>query len=111
MLRRQVARQVSRPRRRRVGFGEPSETDSHGSHCAAVGSQKVRAEFSLAQSVRAKKEAAMEVFVGEGGVKLGDVVRDRISGFAGVATSRTEYLNGCVRWQVSPQHLHDGKPI
>ena len=53
----------------------------------------------------------MEVFVGEGGVKLGDVVRDRISGFAGVATSRTEYLNGCVRWQVSPQHLHDGKPI
>jgi hypothetical protein len=44
-------------------------------------------------------------------MKLGDVVRDRISGFTGVVTSRTEYLNGCVRWAVSPQQLHEGKPI
>jgi hypothetical protein len=44
-------------------------------------------------------------------MKLGDVVKDRISGFKGVATCRLEYLNGCVRWQVSPQELHDGKPV
>jgi hypothetical protein len=44
-------------------------------------------------------------------MKLGDVAVDRISGFKGVATCRLEYLNGCVRWQVSPQELHDGKPV
>jgi len=44
-------------------------------------------------------------------MKLGDVVKDRISGFKGVATCRLEYLNGCVRWQVSPQELHEGKPV
>ena len=30
-------------------------------------------------------------------VKLGDKVQDSISGFEGVAVSRTEYLYGCVR--------------
>ena len=44
-------------------------------------------------------------------VKLGDKVRDSISGFEGVATSRTEFLYGCVRVCVEPQGLHDGKPI
>jgi hypothetical protein len=44
-------------------------------------------------------------------MKLGDVMRDRVSGFIGVATSRTEWLNGCVRWGLSPQKLHEGKVI
>jgi hypothetical protein len=44
-------------------------------------------------------------------MRLGDVAVDRISGFKGVATCRLEYLNGCVRWQISPQELHDGKPV
>jgi hypothetical protein len=44
-------------------------------------------------------------------MKLGDVVRDKISGFTGVANCRLEYLNGCVRWMVCPQTLHDGKVI
>jgi len=44
-------------------------------------------------------------------MQLGDVIRDKISGFTGVATSRTEYLNGCIRWAISPQQLHEGKPI
>ena len=30
-------------------------------------------------------------------VKLGERYRDTISGFEGVATSRSEYLHGCVR--------------
>jgi hypothetical protein len=44
-------------------------------------------------------------------MRLGDVVRDKISGFTGVATCRLEYLNGCVRWQVTTRTLHDAKPI
>jgi hypothetical protein len=44
-------------------------------------------------------------------MKLGDVVRDKISGFSGVATCRLDYLNGCVRWAVSPRILHEAKPV
>jgi hypothetical protein len=45
-------------------------------------------------------------------VKLGTVVRDTITGFTGIATSRTEYLNGCVHVQVQPKAVgKDGKPI
>lgn len=44
-------------------------------------------------------------------VKLGDRVTDRISGFSGIATGRAEYLYGCVRVQVEPEALHDGKPV
>ena len=44
-------------------------------------------------------------------IQLGDVVKDKISGFTGVATCRLEYLNGCVRWAVHPRILHEGKPI
>jgi hypothetical protein len=44
-------------------------------------------------------------------MQLGDVVRDRVSGFQGVAVCRSEWLNGCVRWSVQPQALHEGKPI
>jgi hypothetical protein len=44
-------------------------------------------------------------------MNLGDVVRDKISGFSGVATGRLEYLNGCVRWAISPRILHEAKPV
>ena len=44
-------------------------------------------------------------------VKLGTVVTDKITGFTGVATSRTEYLYGCVRVYVEPKEMHEGKPI
>jgi len=44
-------------------------------------------------------------------MKLGDKVRDRITGFEGIATSVTTYVNGCVRYGVQPQALDkDGKP-
>lgn len=39
--------------------------------------------------------------------RLGDQVRDRVTGFEGVVTSRTDYLNGCVRYGVSPRKLKD----
>jgi hypothetical protein len=35
-------------------------------------------------------------------MKLGDVVRDKISGFRGVATRRIEHLSGRVEWQITP---------
>lgn len=43
-------------------------------------------------------------------VELGDVVKDKITGFVGVVISRTEWLNGCVRFMVQPEKLKDGKP-
>ncbi len=33
------------------------------------------------------------------------------SGFEGVVICRAEWLNGCVRITISPQKLHDGKPV
>lgn len=46
------------------------------------------------------------------GIKLGGLVKDCISGFTGVATSRTEYLYGCVHIGISPTRLNiSGGPI
>lgn len=36
---------------------------------------------------------------------MGSRVRDKISGFTGIATARTEYLNGCARVVVEPDKL------
>ena len=44
-------------------------------------------------------------------IKLGELVKDRISGFEGIATGKSEYLYGCVRILVEPKKLKDGKPI
>lgn len=38
-------------------------------------------------------------------VNLGDKVKDRITGFEGIAISKTEYLYGCMRVQVQPIKL------
>jgi hypothetical protein len=43
-------------------------------------------------------------------IKLGDKVKDSITGFTGIVTARTEWLNGCDRLGVQSQELHDGKP-
>ncbi len=43
-------------------------------------------------------------------VKLGDRVRDRISGLKGIVTGRHEYLYGCIRFSVTPETAKDGKP-
>ena len=34
--------------------------------------------------------------------KLGNKVKDKVSGLVGIATSRVEYLNGCVQYCVRP---------
>lgn len=44
-------------------------------------------------------------------LKLGDRVKDKITGFAGIITTITTYLHGCRRVGVSPEELKDGKPL
>ncbi len=41
-------------------------------------------------------------------IKLGARVQDIVSGFKGVVTARTEFLNGCVRCCVAPEKLDKG---
>ena len=36
-------------------------------------------------------------------IKLGDKVKCRITGYTGIATSRTEYINGCIQIEVTPK--------
>lgn len=43
--------------------------------------------------------------------KLGDTVRDVVSGFAGCMVARTEWLHGCARVGIEPTTLDkDGMP-
>lgn len=44
-------------------------------------------------------------------INLGDRVRDKITGFEGVVTARTEWLYGCVRVTVQPEKMKDGKTL
>lgn len=44
-------------------------------------------------------------------VKLGDIVKDTVTDFKGIAVARCVYLNGCVRIEVQPKELIDGKII
>jgi hypothetical protein len=36
-------------------------------------------------------------------IKLGDQVKDKITGFIGTVVSRTEFLNGCIQYEVVPK--------
>jgi len=42
-------------------------------------------------------------------IKLGSKVRDKITGFTGVATAKIEYLNGCVQVCIRPPVGVDNK--
>lgn len=44
-------------------------------------------------------------------VKLGNKVKDNITGFFGIAVARSEWLHGCNRIAIEPQELKDGMPI
>ena len=44
-------------------------------------------------------------------MEIGDRVKDVITGLEGIATGKTEYLNGCRQFYVQPEGLKDGKPI
>ena len=42
-------------------------------------------------------------------IVLGNKVKDVVTGFTGVAISKVEYLNGCIRYCVMPMVGKDGK--
>lgn len=42
-------------------------------------------------------------------IELGKRYRDTVSGWEGVVTARYEYMNGCIRYEVSAKDK-DGKP-
>jgi len=42
-------------------------------------------------------------------IKLGQKVKDKVTGFIGIAISKVEYLNGCVQFCVKPKVDKDGK--
>lgn len=44
-------------------------------------------------------------------IKLGQKVRDKISGNEGVVVARTEWLHGCVRLTIQPEGTKDGCPF
>lgn len=44
-------------------------------------------------------------------VKLGQKVRDKLTGLEGAAIARTEWLYGCVRIVIQPFGEKDGKPF
>ena len=45
-------------------------------------------------------------------IELGSTVRDKITGFEGIATSRAEFLYGCVRYGIEPVDLDkENKPM
>lgn len=45
-------------------------------------------------------------------IKLGSTVKDKITGYKGIAIGRTEWLNGCVRIGIQLQKVDkDGKPV
>ena len=42
-------------------------------------------------------------------IDLGSKVKDRISGVAGIAVSRIEFINGCTQYGVQAKIMKDGK--
>jgi len=43
--------------------------------------------------------------------ELGEILKDRVSGFQGVVMARTEYFTGCVHYGLCSQSLKDNRPI
>ncbi len=44
-------------------------------------------------------------------IKLGDRVKDTLTGFSGVAVAETQWLHGCRRITIQPEKLKDGKVV
>lgn len=42
-------------------------------------------------------------------IDLGDLARDRVTGFVGICFARTEYISGCTRIQLQPPVDKEGK--
>lgn len=44
-------------------------------------------------------------------LEYGTKAKDKISGFSGVVTGIDEWINGCVRYRIETDTLHDGSPV
>ena len=44
-------------------------------------------------------------------MNLGDVVKDKITGYKGVVVCRSQWIHGCNTYGVTSQELRDGKPL
>lgn len=44
-------------------------------------------------------------------IKNGDIIEDAVTGLKGMVISIVEHLNGCVRLEIQPKELKDGKPV
>ncbi len=44
-------------------------------------------------------------------IKLGDKVKDKVSGLVGKVVSKVEYLNGCIQYGVQPKLKKDATEI
>ena len=42
-------------------------------------------------------------------MQMGDLMRDQVSGFEGIATGKAQYINGCVKWLLEGKIRDDGK--
>ena len=42
-------------------------------------------------------------------IELGDKVKDKIRGFTGTAVARTEFLNGCIQYNIIPRGSKSNK--
>ena len=42
-------------------------------------------------------------------IELGNKVRCKVTGFVGIATAKTEFLNGCIQYEVIPKVSKDNK--
>jgi len=43
--------------------------------------------------------------------ELGEVLKDKVTGFSGVVMVRAEYFTGCIHYGLCPQTLKEGKSI
>lgn len=53
----------------------------------------------------------MAKFERDDSIKLGDEVKDDITGLKGVVIAVCEWLNGCRRLTIQPSALHKGQPV
>lgn len=44
-------------------------------------------------------------------IKLGDKVKCKITGFIGIVVARTEFLNGCIQYNVAPKWEKQKNPM
>jgi len=44
-------------------------------------------------------------------IHLGDKVRDKVTGFTGIAVAKTEFINGCIQFNVAPKCEKSNKQI